>query len=41
MLSEADMLRELRAHGPFLLDFDALPTFAVYKSGILEDKSAT
>lgn len=34
-MSESDMMWELRARGPFLLDFDAGSAFQLYKNGIL------
>lgn len=36
-MSEADMLKELRARGPLLFDFNAGIEFQTYKSGILEE----
>jgi len=38
-MSEADMIKEIRARGPMLIDFNAGPTFQAYKSGILSEKS--
>ncbi len=36
-MSEADMIKEIRAKGPMLVDFNAGPTFQAYKSGILSE----
>lgn len=36
-MSERDMMWELRARGPFLLDFNAGRAFQLYKSGVLTE----
>jgi hypothetical protein len=36
-MSESDMMWELRARGPFLLDFNAGKPFKLYESGILSE----
>ena len=36
-MSERDMMWELRARGPFLLDFDAGSAFQLYRNGILSE----
>jgi hypothetical protein len=36
-MSEDDMLKELRARGPILLDFDAEQSFQMYRGGVLEE----
>ena len=36
-MSEQMMMKELRAHGPMLIDFNAGATFQAYKSGILSE----
>ena len=40
-MSEADMIKELRSRGPFLLDFNANASFGGYSSGILEEEVPT
>lgn len=37
-MSENDMMWELRAHGPFLFDFNAGQAFQLYKHGILSEQ---
>ena len=37
-MSEADMIKEVRAKGPMLVDFNAGPTFQAYKSGVLSEE---
>jgi hypothetical protein len=37
-MSERDMMWELRAKGPYLLDFDAGHAFMVYSKGILSEE---
>lgn len=38
-MSEQDMIKEVRARGPILVDFNAGPEFQSYKGGVLsEDK---
>ena len=37
-MSEADMVKELRARGPILVDFNAGPQFQAYRSGILSEE---
>ena len=34
-MTEADMLKEVRARGPLLFDFNAGIEFQTYKSGVL------
>jgi hypothetical protein len=36
-MSEKDIIKELRANGPLLFDFEAGLEFQVYNSGILVD----
>jgi hypothetical protein len=36
-MSEEDIIRELRANGPVLFDFEAGIEFQVYSSGIIVD----
>lgn len=37
-MSEADMLKEVRARGPILIDFNAGFEFQTYKSGVLQER---
>ena len=38
-MSEADMIKEIRARGPMLIDFNAGATFQAYKSGVLSEET--
>ena len=39
-VTEAVMMKEIRARGPIVADFDVPIGFAVYKEGILSEESA-
>lgn len=38
-MAEIDLMKELRANGPFLMDLQVPASFGFYKQGILSDES--
>jgi hypothetical protein len=36
-MSEKDIIKELRANGPMMFDFEATHEFQIFKSGVLTD----